>query len=217
MKNKYNTINNSNIKEKQRINPNIISHLFFQLKDDESNKIKKTRNNNKIIKQNSSNKIQIRKNFINTIMTETNYVYNESNIDNKDSNINSEIFYMKMKSSDKINNGYFPIQQFNKSIFIPKIKKVKRKNYHSEERNKINNYNVGNILLNSNIQHQIIELKGDQNLTYRNRFIKKPNYFSFQNLSLSNFNNKKENYMKNLYNYEITLKLLKNNKKKFKI
>ena len=217
MKNKYNTIDNSNKKEKLRINPNIISHLFFHLKENEFNKNKKTRNNNNEIKYNSSKKIQIRKNFINKIMTETNYVYNESNIDNKDSNINSEIFYMKMKSSDKINNGYFPIQQFNKSIFIPKIKKVKRKNYHSEERNKINNYNVGNILLNSNIQHQIIELKGDQNLTYRNRFIKKPNYFSFQNLLLSNFNNKKENYMKNLYNYEITLKLLKNNKKKFKI
>ena len=150
-------------------------------------------------------------------MTETNYVYKESNIENKDnSNVKYDIFYMKMNSTDKINKEYFPIQQFNKSIFIPKIKS-KKKNYHSEERNKINNYNVGNILLNSNIQHQIIELKGDQNLTYRNRFIKKPNYFSFQNLSLSNFNNKKENYMKNLFNYEIKLKLLKNNKKKFKI
>ena len=116
MKNKYNTIDNSNKKEKLRINPNIISHLFFQLKENELNKNKKTRNNNNEIKYNSSKKIQIRKNFINKIMTETNYVYNESNIDNKDSNINSEIFYMKMKSSDKINNEYFPIQQFNKSI-----------------------------------------------------------------------------------------------------
>ena len=193
MKNKYNTINNSNIKEKQRINPNIISHLFFQLKDDESNKIKKTRNNNKIIKQNSSNKIQIRKNFINTIMTETNYVYNESNIKNKDSNIKSDIFYMKMNSSDKINKAYFPIQQFNKSIFIPKIIKIKKKHYNSAERNKI------------------------KNLTYKNKFINKPNYFSFQNLSLNNLNNKKENSLKNLYNYEITLKLLNNNKKIFKV
>ncbi len=127
MKNKFNTIDNSNKKEKLRINPNIISHLFFHLKENEFNKNKKTRNNNNEIKYNSSKKIQIRKNFINKIMTETNYVYNESNIDNKDSNINSEIFYMKMKSSDKINNGYFPIQQFNKSIFIPKIIKIKKK------------------------------------------------------------------------------------------
>ena len=217
MKNKYNTINNSNIKEKQRINPNIISHLFFQLKDDESNKIKKTRNNNKIIKQNSSNKIQIRKNFINTIMTETNYVYNESNIKNKDSNIKSDIFYMKMNSSDKINKAYFPIQQFNKSIFIPKIIKIKKKHYNSVERNKINNYNEKKLIFKSNKQHQFIKLKGEQNLTYKNKFINKPNYFSFQNLSLNNLNNKKENSLKNLYNYEITLKLLNNNKKIFKV
>ena len=32
MKNKYNTINISNKKEKQRLNPNLISHLFFSLK-----------------------------------------------------------------------------------------------------------------------------------------------------------------------------------------
>ena len=44
MKNKYNTINISNNKEKQRLNPNLISHLFFQFKDNGANKFKKTRN-----------------------------------------------------------------------------------------------------------------------------------------------------------------------------
>ena len=48
-------------------------------------------------------------------MTETNYVYKESNIENKDnSNVKNDIFYMKMISTDKINKEYFPIQQFNK-------------------------------------------------------------------------------------------------------
>ena len=60
MKNKYNTIDNSNKKEKLRINPNIISHLFFHLKENEFNKNKKTRNNNNEIKYNSSKKIQIK-------------------------------------------------------------------------------------------------------------------------------------------------------------
>ena len=217
MKNKYNTINISNKKEKQRLNPNLISHLFFQFKDNGSNKFKKTRNKNNEIKQNSSKKGQIRNNFINKIMTETNYVYKESNIENKDnSNVKYDIFYMKMNSTDKINKEYFPIQQFNKSIYIPKIIKIK-KNYHSEEKNKTNNYNDEEILFQSNKQKQYIKLKGEKNLTYKYRFINKPNYFSFQNISLGNIHNKKENYIKNLYNYELTIKFLNNNKKKFKI
>ena len=44
MKNKYNTINISNKKEKQRLNPNLISNLFFQFKNNKSNKFKKKRN-----------------------------------------------------------------------------------------------------------------------------------------------------------------------------
>ena len=180
MKNKYNTINISNKKEKQRLNPNLISHLFFQFKDNGSNKFKKTRNKNNEIKQNSSKKGQIRNNFLNKIMTETNYVYKESNIENKDnSNIKYDIFYMKMNSTDKINKEYFPIQQFNKSIYIPKIIKIK-KNYHSEVKNKINNYNDEEILFQSNKQKQYIKLKGEKNLTYKNRFIKNQIIFHFK-------------------------------------
>ena len=84
-----------------------------------------------------------------------------------------------MNSTDKINKEYFPIQQFNKSIYILKIIKIK-KNYHSEVKNKINNYNDEEILFQSNKQKQYIKLKGEKNLTYKNRFIKNQIIFHFK-------------------------------------
>lgn len=225
LKDKKNNTIALNFKQKSRLNSDMISNLFFQLREskyDTTNKKKKTL---KCLKDKTSKAINlshfiIKKKIRNTIMNQIGYVYNESNKEkNKKDNIEDELFYMKKKTYEKINREYFPIHRFNN--LTQKSKTISRNltDYDSIEKIKINKYKTeineyDEPMIPTTNHFQIVELRGIKNQTYGIRYDNKPNYFSFKSISLKNENNKIFN---NFNNYLMRNNFINSKKHCFKI
>ena len=223
---KKNTKMNPVLKKKEKPDLNYISKLYFQLKDNVNDKNKTSRTNknthrnNYLLSLTNSSKFQERDKFRNTLMNDISYIYKESNQEKENTDITDKIFFNQMKLSEKIKKACFPLQQFNNSIIIPKIKRSKIKLLDDKKnKTKLNKINKEDqdIIIPRIYNYQYVELKGNKNLTSKNKKrVNKNNYFSVQNLTLDNYNFEK-NKIKILNDYEMRFKILTMHNKLFKV